>query len=267
MSATKNPAAEGADKGSDSHGPRGVYVYGIVPSDVEFTEEVTGVGNPPAQVQVARAGNVAALVSEIRVDHPLGTPEDLMAHESVLDSAASVAPVVPFRFGAVMTDVEAVSQELLTPHAEEFEAALEQLEGHAQYVVKARYDGEAILREVLEESGAARTLRDAIRDRDEDLTREQRIQLGELIGNAIAAKREFDTGAAAERLQAYCTSMSVRDPSHEDDAVHLALLVRTDRQGELQEAVSDLQDSWEGRATVRLLGPLAPYDFVVSQKG
>ncbi|MBO0691339.1 MAG: GvpL/GvpF family gas vesicle protein [Acidimicrobiaceae bacterium] len=264
---TKDSATEhsGNDKGSDAQ--LGTYVYGIIPSDVEFTEEMTGVGDPPAQVEVLREGDIAALASEVRVDRPLGTPQDLMAHEQVLDTAAAVAPVLPMRFGAVLTDTEAVSQDLLRPHGEEFRAALAELEGRAQFVAKARYVGDAILREVLQESGEARSLRDAIREGTEDETREQRVQLGELIGKAIAKKRESDTQVAVKRLEPCCESMSVREPSHEDDAVHLALLVKTDRQEELEGAMTELQQKWEGRAAVRLLGPMAPYDFVVTQKG
>jgi hypothetical protein len=57
---------------------------------------------------------------------------------------------------------------------------------------------------------------------------------------------------------------AVREPTHERDAVHLALLVETERQGELEEAVKELAGQWAGRVTMRLLGPLAPYDFVVT---
>ncbi len=67
--------------------------------------------------------------SEISVDRPLGTPEDLQAHAHLLDGTSGVAPVLPLRFGAVMTDDTAVEEELLAAHADEFAAALQELEG------------------------------------------------------------------------------------------------------------------------------------------
>ena len=57
-----------------------VYVYGIVPSDVEPEDHAEGVGNPPAEVSVVKSGRIAALVSEIPTDRALGTPDDLKAH-------------------------------------------------------------------------------------------------------------------------------------------------------------------------------------------
>jgi hypothetical protein len=60
---------------------------------------------------------------------------------------------------------------------------------------------------------------------------------------------------------------TVRPPSHEDDAVHVALMVETAKQQDLEQAVRKVADDWTGRVTVRLLGPMAPYDFVVAQSG
>ena len=60
-------------------------------------------------------------------------------------------PVLPLRFGAVCASDDAVAGELLGPHYDEFAAALRQLEGHAEYVVKGRYVEHAVLREVLAE--------------------------------------------------------------------------------------------------------------------
>jgi Gas vesicle synthesis protein GvpL/GvpF len=80
---------------------RGCYVYRIVPHDVEPVPGAKGVGDPPARVQVVRHGGIAALVSEIDLAHQRGQPEDLRAHQQLLDGAATEVPVLAFRFGAV----------------------------------------------------------------------------------------------------------------------------------------------------------------------
>ena len=46
----------------------------------------------------------------------------------------------------------------------------------------------------------------------------------------------------------------------------MAVLVEVARQEELEKAVGDLAERWDGRVEMRLLGPLAAYDFVVTQK-
>jgi hypothetical protein len=243
-------------------------VYGIVPEDVELDEEATGVGDPPARVDVVRHGGIAALVSEIDTAKPLGRPEDLLAHQQLLDAAVTAAPVLPLRFGAVLSSRQAVADELLSPHHDEFAAALRELEGRAEFVIKGRYVEEAMLREVLATNDEAARLRDQIRQADdENATRDARIRLGEIIAAAITASREADTRQLGEAVAAYCVASSVRPPSHEDDAVHVALMVETAKQQDLEQAVRKVADDWTGRVTVRLLGPMAPYDFVVAQSG
>lgn len=258
--------AQSAREGSPAAGSgSGYYIYGIVPQDVEATDEARGVGDPPAPVEVVRHGEIAALVSPIDVTKPLGRPEDLEAHQHLLDASAAAAPVLPIRFGAVITDTDAVVSELLAPHHDEFAAALEELEGYAEYVVNGRYVEAAVLREILADSPEAARLRDEIRSvGDQDATRDARIRLGEMISEAIAARRESDTGTLLDAVDSYCAEISMRDPAHEDDAVHVALLAETSKQKELEQALSELASAWEERVTLRLLGPMAPYDFVVA---
>jgi Gas vesicle synthesis protein GvpL/GvpF len=241
---------------------RGCYVYGIVFQDVEPTDDASGVGDPPARVETVRHDGIAALVSEIDLTKPLGEPEDLMAHQELLDASAAEVAVLPLRFGAVLTSKEAVVEELLAPHCEEFTTALRELEGCSQYVVKGRYVEQAVLPEILSENPEAAELADEIsKAPDDDATRDVRIQLGEIISNAIAAKREADTRELGRILEPLCVASSVREPTHEQDAVHVALLVERSKQDDLEEAVADLARDWEQRVTVRLLGPMAPYDF------
>ncbi|PPJ28853.1 gas vesicle protein GvpFL [Nocardia nova] len=242
-----------------------VYVYGIVPADVEPQPHATGVGDPPGEVEVVRHGEIAALVSTLSSDRPLGTPEDLTAHEKLLDGSAAVSPVLPLRFGAVMTDTDAVESELLEANEDEFRAALAELEGRVQFVVRGRYVEDAILRELLDENADAARLRDEIRGKPEDATRNERIMLGEMINQAIEAKRAEDTRKVTSELEKLEAMVNLRDPTHEEDAVHLAVLVETARQDELEELLRRLMAEWDGRVELDLLGPMAAYDFVTKR--
>jgi hypothetical protein len=235
-----------------------------VPADVEVTEGARGVAD--AEVQIVTKGDIAALVSEVPRDHPLGTPEDLRAHAQLLDGAAAQAPVLPLRFGAVVTDTDAVAEELLGEHHDEFRQALKQLEGKAEYIAKGRYIEEAVLGEILEENPEAAELRERIRGQPEEVSRQDRIALGELINNAITRKREEHTAEIAETLQGVGVEVATRPATHELDAFQMGCLAETQRQGDLEEAVERIADQWKGYVQVQLLGPLAPWDFVTTTK-
>jgi hypothetical protein len=241
----------------------GVYVYGIVPEDVETDPEAHGVGGESATVTVVRHGRIAALVTELNLDRPLGTPDDLLGHERLLAATAAVAPVLPARFGAVLSDRQATVDELLAPHHDWFAAALRDLEGKAEYVVRARYVEAAVLREVIESDPALAQLRAQILDKPEAVTRNERIALGQAVNNGIDARRQADGGRVAQAIAPSTVGVILRDAAGELDAANVAVLAETSREPELVQVVEDLARDWAGRVEVRLLGPLAPYDFVV----
>jgi Gas vesicle synthesis protein GvpL/GvpF len=240
----------------------GIYVYGMVPGDVELNSGVHGVGDPPGEIRLVRSGDLAALVSEVDITRPLGTPEDLQAHEEILDSVVTEAPVLPLRFGAVLTSEDAVAGELLQANHDEFAAALRQLEGCAEYVVRGRYAESAILEEILSENSAAARLGDRIRGADPDAARAQRMQLGEIINNAVTDKRQADTSLLLSAMKDHCVASVVRSATNELDAVYIAFLLETDKVDELERVLTDLGERWPGRVELSIIGPLAPYDFV-----
>lgn len=251
-------------EGQDTKAAQGIYVYGIVPADVEVEEHAQGIGDPPEKVEIVREGDIAALVSPVRTDRAFGKPDDLQAHAQLLDATAGVAPVLPVRFGSVMTDVESVAAELLREHHDEFAAALKALEGRAEFIVRGRYDQRAFLKDLLTDNDQARALQEEIRSLPEDASRNSRMALGELIGNTIEAKRQADTQTVLDQFGEVAEQVNVREPTHEWDAVHVSLLAEVDRQDQLQEVVDRLNESVQGRVELRLRGPLAAYDFVVT---
>jgi Gas vesicle synthesis protein GvpL/GvpF len=242
----------------------GIYVYGIVPGDLQVPKDARGVGDPPGRVEVIREGDIGALVSQVQIDCPLGTPDDLEAHEQVLDSAASIAPVLPMRFGAVLTDADSVASEVLHDHHEEFTKALNELTGRAEYIVRGRYNEKAILGEVLAENEQAQALRNDIRSKPENASRDSQMALGEIVSNAIEVKRQADTQTVVNALEGVASHVNVRPPTHEYDAIHIAVLAEMDRQPDVEQVLNQLRENWGDRVQLRLLGPLAAYDFVVA---
>jgi Gas vesicle synthesis protein GvpL/GvpF len=246
---------------TDTQSKTGCYVYGILPGDVELDAHIDGVGNPPGPIRLVRSGELAALVSEVDLSRPLGSPEDL------LDSIIADSPVLPLRFGAVLTNEDAVAAELLEPNQDEFAEALDQLDGRAEYLVKGRFVEKALLEQILSQNSEAAQLADQIRGADPDATRELRIQLGEIINNAVAQEREEGTRLLVSAMKDHCHASLVRDPTHELDAVNVAFLLDADEADELERVADDMRGRWEGLAELRVLGPMAAYDFVGSPRG
>ena len=78
---------------------------------------------------------------------------------------------------------------------------------------------------------------------------------------SLAAKREQDTRAAGDATADFVADSAVRQPAHELDAVYIAFLVAADKADGLEQALTRLARAWRGRVELRLIGPLAAYDF------
>jgi len=211
-----------------------------------------------------RHRDVAGVISELPAEQVLGTREDLLAHEGVVASLAAETTILPLRFGAVVTTSDALVEEMLAPYHAWFAAVIADLTGRREFAIVGTYVEDTVLHEVLEEEPEASRLRERVRKVPEDAAYYDRIRLGELIVQALADKRAADTEALAQALEPYAVAVTMREPIGEDTAADVAFLVADEDRPRFEQATDDLGERWSGRIGLRMLGPLAPYDFVPS---
>src|SRR5215469_16168705 len=70
-------AGKQAAKASGMQREKGIYVYGILPADIEVAGEMRGVGERPGPLGIVYSDGLAALISEVDLPERLGSPEDL----------------------------------------------------------------------------------------------------------------------------------------------------------------------------------------------
>lgn len=239
---------------------RGCYVYGIVRADIRLPDDLNGLGG--YEVSLVRHGDLACVVSEIPLDRALGTREELLAHENVVEALAAETTTLPLRFGAVVTTADAAVEEMLVPYHDWFVDVLADLAGAREFAVIGVYVEDVVIREVLAENPEAMRLRGRIRELPENAAYYDRIRLGELIVKALDEKRQVDTEALLDALEPYAEAVALRSPAGEDTAADAAFLVADRRLPDFEEAVDALGERWAGRIRLRIVGPLAPYDFI-----
>jgi hypothetical protein len=179
-----------------------------------------------------------------------------------LDTTAAEVPVLPLRFGTVLASEDTVAEELLAAHHDEFAAALEHLEGRAEFLVKARYVQKAVPGADLVENTQAMPPRNTAQREDRDNAGDSKGESGDLSSETVAAQRKEDTQALQRAMEGVCVASVAHEPTHELDVGHVAFLVAVDRESEVDRVIADLAREWEGRIEVQLLGPMAAYDFV-----
>lgn len=239
----------------------GYYVYGVVRAEPGRVPEGL-VGVDRVTVRTVEHGPVAAVVGVIALDRPPGRRADLVAHGEVLDRLAGSGPVVPVRFGSVMTDPQSVVEELLAPDEDHFVTLLDELSGRTQYNLRASYHEPVVLAEVVEGDPEIAGLRERTRDLPDDSAYGARVRLGELVARAMDDKRAFDAEVILEATLPYVAAHSLRAGGGLDQLLDVALLVDDERRADFEEQLEALAESVHERIRMRLVGPVAPYDFV-----
>jgi hypothetical protein len=169
------------------------------------------------------------------------------------------------RFGAVVADEQAVTDELLVPHEERFTELLRDLTGRVQYTLTGRYEEEPVLREVLEQYPEIRAVQELIAELPPEQAYHQRLRLGEMIVGALEDKQQRDGADLLGVLTPYAVDVVAKEPGQADGVVDAAFLVADERRDEFDAAVEECGRQLAGRVRLRLLGPVPAYDFMPSR--
>jgi hypothetical protein len=239
-----------------------LYVYGVISAaDAAGWPGAEGVDGPAATVRAVAEGELAALVSALPADRIPGRRDDLEAHRRVLSLANERGTTIPMRFGIVIDGDDRLREDLLAGHAPELTDLMHKLDGHVQMTVRAFYAEDALLREVAESDPEIVSRTAAVHGLSELESRQERIELGELVAERVTARREQDAQALLDALSPLVTEVRVDEPGSERVALNAQLLVRRDRRSVLDDAVEVLGAALQGQLALRYLGPLPPYSF------
>lgn len=233
----------------------GCYVFGIVDAGTRL----------PTPLDIALATglrlveheSVAAVVSTPPDDRPLGKGSDLLDHDRLLsDLVAGGTSVLPMRFGTVLPDDETVAVELLAARHDELHRQLTRIRGKVQYTVKARYEQEQVLREVV--AGNPRIA--ALRERGAP-TFDDQVQLGESVVRALADLRAVDGPALLAELDGSGDRREY-EVTQPEEVLRTSFLIPAAETDAFEQRVEAAGGRRAGRIRIRLIGPSPAYDFV-----
>ena len=235
------------------------YVYGIV--DAEDAGPSPGPGLFGRPVRFLTSGRLAAVTSDVEGPVP-GRREDLLAHFEVLEAVARTTLVLPMRFGTVFDSEVDVLRELLDRQAPALERLLGELDGTVEVSVKAIFDQDEVMQEVLSEHSKIRRLSERTRDLPEGATYFDRIRLGELVAGALEAKRQEAARDVLSALSPAAIRVARSDPGLEYMALSASFLVARNEVEAFEKRIGQVEKTFGGRLRFRVTAPLPPYSFV-----
>lgn len=233
-----------------------VYVYGVVRADELPAVSADGVGDSP--VELLERDGLAAIVSRLPEDFRVKR-RDLNRHLQVLEEAFGETTVVPCAFGTLLASDADVETALLSERRPELQSALTQLDGMVQLNVKAAYEPDELLRElVARNSDVARLREESIRLGDAGY--HQRVRLGELVAALLDERREEDARRILSALSGAAEDVAVDDPG-EYDALKASFLVKRKQVDRFDARLEEVARSLQPVVRTEVIGPLPPTAF------
>jgi gas vesicle protein GvpL/GvpF len=235
-----------------------VYVYGV--TWVEGTSSRRGAGVGGADVGAVEHGDIAAVVSVVPDEPVRARRRDLMRHMDVLQHVFASATVLPLQFGSLFEDHDVVEQGLLAERYDELVDLLQRFDGLAELRIRASYREDVVLAEIVQ--GDARIARLNEQTRNAGARDPRRVQLGEAVARALAARRDRDARAIADALGPLAADTVVEDPRTELELLRASYLVEQRKIAAFDKRMDKLAAPERERIAFTYTGPLPPHSFV-----
>jgi hypothetical protein len=226
-----------------------LYLYGFVDRPASHPTPplaVRGVGGGP--VRRLYEGAAGAIVGTLTRWPVAVQPDDVLAHENVLEAALAHHTVLPVAFGTVAQGQGEV-RSLLRRNAAALEGELRRLAGLEEYSVRVLWRREAVARELGLRVGTA-------------LTREHALAVGQAAEAVVARWRErYEAPFLAHFREAARDVRRSASPGV-GELWRFAFLVARDRREAFRAAAARAGARFGDRLSLRLAGPLPLHNFV-----
>lgn len=240
----------------------GKYIYCVIRSGEPRQFATRGIGERGDVVHTVHVEDLAAVVSDSPVVEYEGDRRNMMAHTLVLEEVLQHWDLLPVRFGTVAPGTEAIEDRLLRRRYGELHGLLREMAGRVELGLKAFWYEQTIFEEIVAESPAIRRMRDALAGRKPEESYYQRLQLGEMVEQAMWNKRAHDAERVLAPLRPLAVDVREKKVVTDRMVLNAAFLVDRERQSSFDAAVRQLDDEMGQRLIFRYVGPVPPYNFV-----
>jgi hypothetical protein len=236
-----------------------LYLYGIFPTPGPENLELQGLDQQPIHTEVV--DGFAFLYSEAQQERYLASRKNLLGHEKVLEQAmhAGYRTLLPLRFGLIIGDWSAVTNQLITPYAQHLNQLFDRLEGKREVSVKVLWTQDSELQMLLDESDDLRAKRDSLEGKN--LRMDEVVSIGQAIERAMETRKQAIINAFREVLNPFAEAVVENDTLTESMIYNTAYLIPWDAEPDFSQCVETLDHQFDQRLKIRYNNLTAPYNF------
>lgn len=174
--------------------------------------------------------------------------------------------VIPMRFGMIAESAEEIRTILAKAYIQ-FKAALERIEGKAEFIVQVFWNEKNTLEKLLRENIEIQELKKKTESRGKILGLSSKIKLGKRIFEAIEAFRKEYKEDILDNLATSFPDFSAGKLLDKEMLMNYSFLIGTTEESALEFRLNQLAEKYKNELKFKYIGPMAPYSFAVINLG
>lgn len=237
----------------------GRYLYAIVDGRAVVGGDLTGIDG--GQVYPIASGHLVAVVSDVPNQKLRPERRHLAAHQGVLKELVEAGGILPMAFGIIADSTEAV-EAILAKNRDNLNAQLERVEGKVEMGLRVRWDVPNIFAYFVDAHPQLEAVRNRLFSSNRELTRDEKIELGQLFERLLSADRQAHAQKVEELLAPRCFEFRRNPPRNECEVMNLACLIGCGARAAFEEGVFAAAALFDDHFAFDYNGPWAPHNFV-----
>ncbi|GHO49112.1 GvpL/GvpF family gas vesicle protein [Ktedonospora formicarum] len=246
--------------------PDGIYIYCIIKTSEPQEFGAIGIINGAAShVLTIGFKDIAAVISHnpLMVYDSISKEKvikDLATHERAIEKVMGQFITLPVKFGT-MVENEAQVTEFLEKGYALLKDELDKVEGKVELDVVATWEPPSILATLVGQDKQLREVQQKIASGGEQVSVEDKVLLGQLIGQALKKEKNKYQQLILQDLKQETVDICLHDLMNDEMIFNAAFLLEKKKQEDFDTAVHSLDQKLKNTVYFRVVGPLPPYSF------
>lgn len=239
----------------------GRYIYCIIESNQPKVFGPLGIGGRGDELYTILFNGIAAVVSNSPIISYSISRDNMLAHEKAIEEVMKEYTVLPVRFATIAQDEEKVKKILEKEH-NKFVDLLKNIKGKKELGLKAIFIEDVIYKEILGKHQDIRALKERIARLPPEKTYYQRMEIGELVEQALDEEKEICKKDILDTLSPLAEDVKINNTYGELMIINAAFLVEKCREAEFDQNVQAFGIKYVDKIKFKYVGTLPPFNFV-----
>jgi hypothetical protein len=240
----------------------GKYIYCIINGNEGRNFGPTGIGKRGDIVSTIGFQDISAVISSSPVTQYVIDPENLMAHEKVIEIVMKDYTVLPVRFCTIANSAEEVRTFLRRQYAG-FKGMLHDLDNKVEMGLKARWTRmEKIFEDIGRNDPDVKEIKNRISQQGGPAQNDEKVALGKAVKAALDEQKAYTAEKILRLFKRLALDTRQNDLVGDDMFLNAVFLIDRTREKQFDFLVEDLAEEYEGNADFKLVGPAPPFNFI-----